>query len=110
MALISNEELADYYRMKIGESKSALLIDKAGTIEDEEKFRQLINGRTVLAVQRSKRTVGRGRAGKAAAAARDAEVPEMEWLEAKDPVSGRTYYYHPISRETSWVKPDGASK
>jgi hypothetical protein len=28
-----------------------------------------------------------------------------EWLELKDPKTGRPYFMHPVSRRTSWIKP-----
>mmetsp|Transcript_157055 Transcript_157055/g.273512 ORF Transcript_157055/g.273512 Transcript_157055/m.273512 type:complete len:497 (-) Transcript_157055:48-1538(-) len=34
-----------------------------------------------------------------------APAPAGEWLEAKDPASGRPYYYHSVTREVRWDKP-----
>mmetsp|Transcript_12267 Transcript_12267/g.28649 ORF Transcript_12267/g.28649 Transcript_12267/m.28649 type:complete len:355 (-) Transcript_12267:76-1140(-) len=35
-----------------------------------------------------------------------ASVPSAgAWLEAKDPTSGRSYYYHSVTRETRWERP-----
>merc|ERR1712181_163608 len=31
--------------------------------------------------------------------------PGDAWLEAKDPASGRPYYYHAVTREVRWDKP-----
>lgn len=36
---------------------------------------------------------------------RQATAGAMEWTEATDPVSGRTYYYHPETGNTSWHRP-----
>ena len=34
------------------------------------------------------------------------EEEEVLWKTAVDPHSGRTYYYHSITRQTTWIKPD----
>jgi pyruvate dehydrogenase E1 component len=33
----------------------------------------------------------------------------VEWLEAVDPASGRTYWFNPVSHETSWTAPVAAA-
>jgi hypothetical protein len=37
------------------------------------------------------------------------QKPKLIWKSVKDPNSGRTYYYHRMTRETTWTKP-GAFK
>lgn len=32
------------------------------------------------------------------------------WVEAKDPKSGKTYYYNKATKQTKWTKPDSAEK
>jgi hypothetical protein len=38
-----------------------------------------------------------------------AAAPKSPWLEAKDPTTGKTYWYHSITRATSWVDPLAAN-
>lgn len=30
---------------------------------------------------------------------------KVAWVEARDPETGKSYWYHPVTRQTSWTKP-----
>merc|ERR1740129_906475 len=37
-----------------------------------------------------------------------ASVGNSPWQEARDPTTGRAYYWHAVTRETRWTKPSAA--
>lgn len=45
-------------------------------------------------------------ARKSPTSANPAEGGDDQWLERQDPRSGKTYYYNPTLKQTSWTKPD----
>jgi hypothetical protein len=50
------------------------------------------------------------RRGSSALASVDATISTSDWNEAIDPKTGRTYYWHRKTRETTWINPAAAEE
>lgn len=81
--LSTQDDNKSYHLIRVGDAKTWLLLDRKGYIPHKGAFENLANGRTML----------------------EPGARRNVWLPAKDPATGNTYYYHPVTREVRWDDP-----
>ena len=84
----------------------------AAAAEADALLRRAAKGKSNRISTRSSAAAGKG--GKGAGepvptAIQTDESDSVQWMATTDPTSGKTYYYHPVSRETRWSDPNAGS-
>jgi hypothetical protein len=99
------------------EDRRQLLALRAAKARDEQRLAELERLRAQLAPAQVEEAAAAAAAAAATAAsfapvpvgggAAAPPPPQAEWVEARDPASGRSYWFNKASKETTWIRPAG---